>query len=215
MDDVYSTRALGVGKDNRRIGRWSRPVLKEVPMHRSLSLAISALAYLMVACDRPAEVTSPSLSHSGHAASQNVAISGQVQRDIARLRDLTAPFHEFETAAAAGWGTQITGCFSDPSLGGMGYHYGNVNLIDGTVDVLEPELLLYEPQKNGRLRLVAVEYIVPFGQWTAAEPPRLFDQSFHRNEAFGLWVLHVWHYRNNPSGMFADWNPNVSCEFAS
>jgi hypothetical protein len=216
MDHVYSTRALGVGKDDRRIGRWSRPVLKEVSMYRSLSLAISAVAYLTAACDRPAEVTSPSLAHGGHAApSQNVAVSGEVQRDVARLRQLTVPFHQFETAVSAGWGMPIPGCFSDPTLGGMGYHFGNAALIDGTVSVLEPELLVYEPQKNGRLRLVAVEYIVPFGAWTAAEPPRLFDQSFHRNEAFGIWVLHVWHYRNNPSGMFADWNPNVSCEFAS
>ena len=184
-------------------------------MHRSLSLALPALAYLMVACDRPAEVTSPSLAHSGHvSASQNVAVSGAVQRDIARLRQLTAPFHQFETAVAAGWAMPIPGCFSDPALGGMGYHYGNAALIDGTVNVLEPELLVYEPQKNRRLRLVAVEYIVPFTEWTAAEPPRLFEQSFHRNEAFGLWVLHVWHYRNNPSGMFADWNPGVSCKYA-
>jgi hypothetical protein len=183
-------------------------------MYRSLSLALPALACLMVACDRPSEVTSPALAHGGHSAlSQNVAVSGDVQREIARLRQLTAPFHQFETAAAAGWGAQITGCFSDPTLGGMGYHYGNAALIDGTVDALAPELLLYEPQKNGRLRLVAVEYIVPFTAWTAADPPRLFDQSFHRNEAFGLWVLHVWHYRHNPSGMFADWNPDVSCEF--
>jgi hypothetical protein len=184
-------------------------------MHRSLFLSIPALAYLMVACDRPSAVTSPALAHGGHAApSQDVAISGEVEREVARLRQLTAPFHRFETAAAAGWGTQITGCFSDPTLGGMGYHYGNVALIDGTVDALAPELLLYEPQKNGRLRLVAVEYIVPFTAWTAAAPPRLFEQSFHRNEAFGLWVLHVWHYRHNPSGMFTDWNPDVSCKHA-
>jgi hypothetical protein len=185
-------------------------------MHRSLSLAISALAYLVIACERPAETTSPSRAHGGHTAPNlSAVVSGEVQRDVARLRDLTAPFHRFETAVAAGWGMPIPGCFSDPTAGGMGYHYGNPTLIDGTVDVLEPELLVYEPQKNGRLRLVAVEYIVPFSAWTAAEPPRLFDQSFHRNEAFGLWVLHVWHFRNNPNGMFADWNPDVSCQFAS
>ncbi|MDQ3996143.1 MAG: hypothetical protein M3303_03905 [Gemmatimonadota bacterium] len=183
-------------------------------MHRSLSLA---LACLVVACERSPEVaTSPSQVHGSHAALQNNApISGQVEREIADLRRVTASFHDFQAAADAGWGTRITNCFSDPQLGGMGYHYGNVALIDGTVDVLEPELLLYEPQKNGRLRLVAVEYIVPFGAWTAAEPPKLYGQSFHRNEAFGLWVLHVWHFRHNPSGMFADWNPAVSCQFAA
>ena len=96
----------------------------------------------------------------------------------------------------------------------MAFHFGKAALIDGTVDVLEPELLVYEPQKNGRMRLVAVEYIVPFDMWTANEPPMLFGQAFHRNEAFGLWVLHVWHFRHNPAGMFSDWNPTVSCEYA-
>ena len=185
-------------------------------MHRSLRLALPAVASLLVACDRTPDATSPALAHGGHdAPALSAAASAAVERDLARLRRLTAPFHDFEAAAAAGWGTRITGCFSHPTLGGMGYHYGNVGLIDGEVDVLEPELLLYEPQRNGRLRLVAVEYIVPFAAWTAADPPRLFEQSFHRNEAFGLWVLHVWHFRHNANGMFADWNPAVSCQFAA
>ena len=183
-------------------------------MHRSLSLALTSL---VVACNQSADApTSPPQGLASHAAPHHTAIvSAKVEREIARLRKVTAPFHRFQTAANAGWGTQITGCFSDPTLGGMGYHYGNTALIDGTVDALKPELLLYEPRKNGELRFVAVEYIVPFTAWTAAEPPKLYGQSFHRNEAFGLWVLHVWHFRHNPSGMFVDWNPEVSCKFAA
>ena len=183
-------------------------------MHRSLSLALTCI---VVACERSTELpTALSQAHGSHTALQAKGpVSGQVERQIAQLRQRTAPCHIFEKAAAAGWDTRITDCFSDPKLGGMGYHYGNVALIDGTVELLKPELLLYEPTKNGRLRLVAVEYIVPFGAWTAAEPPKLYGQSFHRNEAFGLWVLHVWHFRHNPSGMFADWNPTVSCRFAA
>ncbi len=154
----------------------------------------------------------PSL-HARHAASAGVL--GDVQRQIARLRAVTAPFHQFRKAVAAGWGTQVTGCFSDAELGGMGYHYGNVALIDGVVDALKPELLLYEPRSNGELRLVAVEYVVPFDAWSDASPPELYGQSFHRNEAFGLWVLHVWHFRHNPRGIFADWNPRVSCDHAA
>jgi hypothetical protein len=61
------------------------------------------------------------------------------------------------------------------------------------------------------LRLVGVEYVVPFGAWTAPEPPVLFGQHFHRNETFGLWALHVWVWQHNPSGLFADWNPRVTC----
>jgi hypothetical protein len=187
-------------------------------MHRSVAFA---LICFVVACEQPpAAATSPSQVGAEALASHGAAhhkgpVSSSVQRQIARLREVTAPFHDFEAAAKAGWGSLITGCFSDPKLGGMGYHYGNVGLIDGTVDALQPELLLYEPTKNGKLRFVAVEFIVPFTAWTSPEPPSLYGQSFHRNEAFGLWVLHVWHFRHNPAGLFADWNPEVSCAFAT
>jgi hypothetical protein len=128
---------------------------------------------------------------------------------------VTARFHDIQAAAKAGWSTRITDCFEDPTLGGMGFHYGNTALIDDKVDALQPELLLYEPQKNGALRFVAVEYIVPFTAWTRPAPPRLYGLDFHRNEAFGLWVLHVWHFRENPRGTFVDWNPRVSCQYAT
>jgi hypothetical protein len=96
----------------------------------------------------------------------------------------------------------------------MGFHYGNPDLIDDTPQQFKPELLVYEPQKNGRLRLVAVEYIVPFDAWTSEEPPSLHGIAFHRNEAFGLWVLHAWIWKYNPDGIFADWNPRASCRYA-
>lgn len=186
---------------------------EEAYVHRSLILA---LAWLVTACDRAPEITSPAPTLHIHGGTHHTGpLSPEVKREVVHLRKMTAPFHDFQAAAEAGWETQITGCFSDPALGGMGYHYGNTALIDGTVEAFKPELLLYEPDKNGRLRFVAVEYIVPFAAWTAAEPPKVHGQSFHRNEAFGLWVLHVWHVRKNPDGVFADWNPKVSCRFAT
>lgn len=94
----------------------------------------------------------------------------------------------------------------------MGFHFENKPLLfDGRVNVDEPEFLSYEPGPDGNLTFVAVEYAVPFDPWTDPQPPQLFGQNFHRNEAFGLWILHVWHIRENPSGVFFDWNPRVSC----
>ena len=180
-------------------------------MNRYLTLG---LAVAVSACEPPAPTTSPSMSHGSHTVAR-LGISAATEQQIDKLRGATARFHDFDAAAAAGWGAQITGCFSDPQLGGMGFHYGNPALIDGTVEALKPELLLYEPQKNGKLRFVAVEYIVPFDAWTDVNPPTLFGQSFHRNEGFKLWVLHVWHFRHNRTGMFSDWNPVVSCKYAS
>jgi hypothetical protein len=150
--------------------------------------------------------------HSSHAMSSGpVALTADVNKDIAALRRLTARYNRFDVAKAEGWSAQITPCFESAGVGGMGFHYGNTALIDGNVNVLEPELLLYEPQKDGTLRLVAVEYIVPLDAWTSEQPPQLFGQTFHKNDAFKIWALHVWHVRSNPRGMFADWNPQVSC----
>ena len=193
--------------------------------HRRPAIALCALILagagsgLATAACSDAEPTRPqaSLGHSAHAgrgAASDARLTAVTEQQLAQLRALTAPFHRIEAAQAAGWTMPIPGCFSDPA-GGMGYHFGNEALIDGAVDALEPELLVYEPQANGRMRLVAVEYIVPFEQWTASAPPSLYGQSFHRNENFGLWVLHVWHFRHNPSGIFTDWNPTVTCEHAT
>ena len=80
----------------------------------------------------------------------------------------------------------------------------------------EPELLLYEPEKNGRLRLVAVEYIIPYTFHSRdAAPPELFGQKFIQNDVFQLWGLHAWVWKENPSGIFANWNPRVNCEHTS
>jgi len=189
---------------------------RSLPRSFTFAAVACGAALALVACEQRSQPTSPeALAHSVHASTRDAnVVSGDVERQIARLRAVTAPFHDFQTAVDAGWGTQITACFSDPQ-GGMGYHYGNTALIDGVVDALKPELLLYEPQKNGKLRYVAVEYIVPFTAWTGDVPPQLYGQAFHRNGAVGLWVLHVWHFRNNPRGMFADWNPRVTCDHAA
>jgi len=130
------------------------------------------------------------------------------QRDLNALYAVTNSYADFSRAQAAGYTDKLTECMSDPS-GGMGVHYGKDTFIDANARLQEPEVLLYEPQRDGSLQLVAIEYVVPLS--ASATPPSLFGLAFHRNEAFQLWVLHVWLYRDNPSGMFTDWNPTVSC----
>lgn len=134
-------------------------------------------------------------------------------RDLDALRRVTTPFQSFDAAKSAGWSAKITSCMSDAAAGGMGFHYGNTTLIDGTLKVEEPELLLYEPQANGSERLVAVEYIVPYTAHSRSDaPPVLFGQQFKQNDTFQLWGLHVWAWKSNPSGLYADWNPQVNCD---
>jgi hypothetical protein len=154
---------------------------------------------------------------TGSPLQPSVAISAShghessVERDLATLRHVTSAFHDFATANEAGWSAKITDCMESHE-GGMGFHYGNPKLIDGVARVDEPELLLYEPERDGQLRLVAVEYIIPYTALSREAPaPELFGQKFKQNDAFQLWGLHAWVWKENPSGIFADWNPRVSC----
>jgi len=140
-----------------------------------------------------------------------------IMAELSQVRRLTAPYHDHEKAIKAGWFAPLSECVENPGVGGMGIHYGNpVYLEDDIVDLLKPEVLLYEPQKNGSLRLVGVEYIVT-GKFLGPEGPApiLLGKEFHWNPIQKIWALHVWIWRNNPSGMFADWNPKVNCDFAS
>jgi hypothetical protein len=113
------------------------------------------------------------------------------------------------------------GCVSGPDHGAMGIHYINLKLVlDGQIDVEHPEALIYEPDGDKR-RLVGVEYIVDAATWLANNqgvPPMLEGQAFEfvgSPNRFGIpsfFELHVWAWRDSPSGAFVDWNNKVSCE---
>ena len=149
------------------------------------------------------------------AACSSPTSSSELSRDITALRTATSRYHSFDAAVADGYGTQLTDCMVDTSLGGMGAHYAKSSLIDGSVSVTTPQVLLYEPQTDGSLQQVAAEYIIPYTlRSRSATPPVLFGQQFKQNDAFQLWGLHAWVWRSNPSGLFADWNPSVNCNAA-
>lgn len=134
--------------------------------------------------------------------------------ELAELRSATVQFKALDHAFIAGWTEDITGCLSSPD-GGMGHHFVNSDaLLDGgVVDARQPELLVYAPDDHGGLKLVAVEYLVFADEVPSGSPvPQLFGENFHINPAINAWVLHAWVWQHNPDGMFADWNPDVSCD---
>lgn len=147
------------------------------------------------------------------------------QSAVAALRDATAAFHSLAAAKAAGYTVEVADlagitCIADPNgAGTMGIHYLKPSLLDDTVNATTPELVIYAPSGDGQLRLVAVEYLVLQAAWDAvnASPPALFGEEFHLTPAgnrYGLpafYELHVWAWHPNPSGMFYEWNPTISC----
>jgi hypothetical protein len=125
------------------------------------------------------------------------------------------------------------------AMGAMGVHYVRFDLlqvtateprVDGTgthVDFLQPAVLLYEPQADGSMALAGVENLVFIAAWEAAgntAPPsfqgvawdRMVDDPATEVDEAHMFAphydRHVWLYRENPSGIFAQWNPAVTCE---
>ena len=138
---------------------------------------------------------------------------------VREVRLATQGFRNVDAALGAGYAS-TQACVSGPEKGAMGIHFANGPLIeDGLLDAKSPELLIYE-FRNGRMRLLGVEFLVIAEAWHAHSeaPPVLMGQQFlyvGSPNRYGLppfYELHVWAWKDNPSGMFVDWNPTVSCE---
>lgn len=129
-------------------------------------------------------------------------------KELAAVRKATKQYQNAELPiwdGTAGGYEPVT-----PRVPGMGYHYADFGLLDGTFELTAPEVLLYEDSGNGR-RLVGVEYIVI----TGGAPPSGFTGSDDvwapAPPGFppGTWTLHAWLWEGNPDGIFAPFNPNL------
>lgn len=176
-----------------------------------------------------------------------VAAAGQGEPDLAAVRKATERFRDVNVALQEGY-------IRDPfdlcdsadmmgrpaSLGAMGVHYFRPDLlgvttppnprVNGTgthTDFLNPSILIYEPQPDGAMQLVAVENLTFEAAWKAAghsRPPAFHGVPYDymrddpRTEKIDEahmfephYDRHVWIYRDNPTGMFAQFNPKVTC----
>lgn len=211
------------------------------------TLPTAALALFALAACAGDPPTAPRRSAQAEVAAARVAnaggerLSSDVLAALAQVRRATARFHDIDKAFEAGytvWSPDpfVAGatCASDPAgAGQMGYHLVNVALRgspanpaagDATIDMLQPEMLLYEKRADGKLHLVGVEYLVFKAAWervhgVGAAPPTVMGQplplSTHTftptGPAIAHYEVHVWIWSSNPLGMFAPWNPTVTC----
>ena len=141
------------------------------------------------------------------------------------IRDNTERFKDVTEAERAHY-APIFGCVSGPDAGAMGVHFLNAGLLDevnktGVFDATRPQIVIYEPMPNGRMKLLGADFLVFADAWAAKHPegpPELMGQLFHLFESpnrFGLpafYTLHVWAWKQNPKGSFVNWHPDVSCE---
>lgn len=180
----------------------------KTPFLPLLTAAIScALSFSAAATD--------DASSDRHYSSNFTPIVKEVRRAVLSLPKETL----------AKYGSMLrTPCVTGPEFGAMGVHLINHEFVDGLLDVNKPEALIYEPQSNGRLRIVGVEYIVPKEAWDALhsnplDRPALlghllnFVSSPNRyGIEGGFYEIHVWAFEDNPKGALTDWNPDVTCE---
>jgi hypothetical protein len=127
----------------------------------------------------PAKVTSeaPGILPSGYGE--------VVDRDLMTIREATTKFKKTEAAVAAGY-KQVTGCVEHQPAGAMGYHFQNNDLLDTTLDLEHPEVLVYEKMPNGSFQLNGVEFLVPIAAWKSSEPPRIMGQALIKADSIGF-----------------------------
>jgi len=164
-------------------------------------------------------------AHSHTQAPQNAELTADQKSKakalLKKVRDATERFQNVEVAEADGY-QLLFGCVSGDSAGAMGLHYVNMDLVSkGEVKLNRPQIVIYEPTSDGRVRLTGADYLILAEGWDKnhpGDPPQLMGQLFHLFDTpnrFGLpafYTLHVWAWKDNPNGAFVNWHPNVSCE---
>jgi hypothetical protein len=161
---------------------------------------------------------SPAIHAQTHAALHGGTQAGVL---IKVVREATERFRDVKVAESEGYELAF-GCVSGGEYGAMGLHYVNFPLVldGGKLDPTRPEIVIYEPLPNGRRRLIGADYLVLASDWHSRtqEPPELMGQLLHLFESpnrFGLpdfYTLHVWAWKENPTGTFVNWHAKVSCD---
>lgn len=206
--------------------------------HRTRSVAAIGLSLaVLAACSTTSTPTAPSVG----AAAADTSLQGDpsLGPQLAAVRAATAKYHDVDVAVAAGYLNPSGRACDQIAIGAMGIHSPNLALQGNqALDPLQPEVLLYLPKPGGGFRLVGVEYIQVVllrdpatgmvAPWHSHDPwpshyqvvtptPQLFGQTFdgpmpgHVPGMPWHWDLHAWIWAQNPTGIFSQWNPAISC----
>jgi hypothetical protein len=202
--------------------------------------ALVSVTFLSVVLATPAWGQARAVSNTASAAAVAATPTvGAIRAATERFRDVRVALAEGYVRDPASMCVTAAMEGMPRQLGEMGIHYFRPDLLGITAppnprvagtgthtDFLTPGVLIYEPQADGSLRLMAVENLVFEQAWRAAghaAPPQYAGQEFYHmvdnpvtevDEAHGFephYELHAWLYRENPNGTFAQFNPRATC----
>jgi hypothetical protein len=189
-------------------------------------LACAALGTLALAT-APAPQAHDNDAHAQAATTQQLN-SQRNRNDLVKIvKQVTDKYHSIAMAENDDYHL-LFGCVSDEDSGAMGLHFVKLSLylkdpqkgiFDDQIDPYQPEIILYEPTPWGP-KLTGADYIVDAATWnkTHSQAPELDGQIFHFFDApnrFGLppfYTLHVWAWKDSPTGTFVNWNKDVRCD---
>ena len=152
--------------------------------------------------------SAPTTTSSTAAAAKTAVadLSPATKQELARARNATARYHDFDRADSEGY--EFLHC-----VPGEGLEFVNWSIVDCNFDIEHPEALHYINEGNG-LRLVGVEYVVP--TVCAATAPEGFtgeaDEWEFMAEGLPIWALRVALWLPNPEGMFEEHNPRITMQ---
>jgi hypothetical protein len=187
--------------------------------------------------------TSAAASLLGCASKTNEPALDEVKALAEKYRDVNVAKREGYTTDNKCTTAEMLGFPKE--MGAMGLHYVRRDLlglppkpappgsgrVHGTgtyTDFRKPAMLVYEPQPDGSLELVAVENLVFAAAWQATGqkgPPTfhgepyvlLADKPETKIDEAHNWEphyeLHAWVFRDNANGMHSEFNPNVTCKY--
>jgi hypothetical protein len=179
---------------------------------RRVSIGFSALLTVVLAGGLPHQALSDEARHGADKAPAGDLVKA--------VRDSTRRFRNVEQAKAEGY-LLMFGCVSGPDNGAMGLHCVNLELVgDPALDPSRPEIVIYEPLPNGGRRLIGADFLVFAESWHATNTatPQIMGQLMHLIDApnrYGLpafYTLHVWAWKQSPTGSFVNWHADVSCD---
>lgn len=181
---------------------------KQITLYGLICLLL--LTILIVCCETPADEVLPleSPTHANVTTVKEQNRQDLPHQELAKLRAAVARYHNIKHAIADGYTLEFTGYRSH-----MGFHYLKPALLDLKFELERPEVLMYAPAPNGRLRFVGVEYatVIPDMSNPPAAPEGFTGDAdvWAINTEFNVWTLHVWVGLNNTNGIFAPHNPRL------
>jgi hypothetical protein len=149
--------------------------------------------------------TSDAKKADGNVVNNYTGFSSQTTWQLQQARAATARYRDLKNAIKDGYSN------INVDVPNMGHHFMKPSLVDATLDIRHPEILVYNGLDTGNPELVAVEYAVPL---TFPKPEGFTgsDDVWNGTSGFPLWLVHAWVWKFNSDGVFNWTNPSVDLD---